>query len=100
MGNSWFVKRFMPEQLLQYTNRCFLVNNIFQEVGDDEKKAPYHFDANLLKQIAKTSNREIASHTFSNYYCREEVQSEAQFRADLLAAIAKKLLLIRNNHFS
>ncbi len=57
------------------------------EVGENEKKDPYHFAASLLNRIRSCPGQEIATHTFSHYYCLEPGQTRAQFRADLDAAI-------------
>lgn len=55
-------------------------------LGRDESEDPFHFARSLLDAIAATPDQEIASHTFSHYYCLERGQTLAQFRADLLAA--------------
>lgn len=48
----------------------------------------YHFAPALIERIAATPGQEVASHTFSHYYCRELGQTPADFRADLAAAQA------------
>lgn len=58
------------------------------EVGSAEADDPYHFAASLIDQISATPHQEIASHTFSHYYCLEEGQDERAFAADLEAACA------------
>ncbi|RDV16139.1 polysaccharide deacetylase [Pontibacter diazotrophicus] len=40
----------------------------------------------LVEQVKNTPYQEMATHTFSHYYCREEGQTVAQFRSDLQAA--------------
>ena len=47
----------------------------------------YHFAPDLVELIAATPGQEVASHTFSHYYCREAGQTVAAFRADLAAAV-------------
>ena len=47
----------------------------------------YHFAPDLVELIAATAGQELASHTFSHYYCREAGQTAAAFRADLSAAV-------------
>lgn len=47
----------------------------------------YHFAINLI-QLIHSRGHEIASHTFSHYYCKEKGQTKAQFEADLKAALA------------
>jgi peptidoglycan/xylan/chitin deacetylase (PgdA/CDA1 family) len=41
----------------------------------------------LIKRIMNTPNQEIATHTFSHYYCIEKGQNIDSFREDLRAAI-------------
>ncbi|MCZ2396341.1 MAG: polysaccharide deacetylase family protein [Chitinophagales bacterium] len=55
-------------------------------VGETEDTDPYHFGKSLISQIV-TKRQEIGSHTFCHYYCIEEGQTEAEFDADLEAAI-------------
>jgi peptidoglycan/xylan/chitin deacetylase (PgdA/CDA1 family) len=58
------------------------------ELGRDEHDDPYHYASSLLDMIAATTHQEIASHTFSHYYCLEKGQDVASFREDLVAARA------------
>src|SRR5262245_18128171 len=55
-------------------------------VGESERDDPFHFAPSLIRRIADTPGQEIATHTFSNYYCCEPGQTVDQFRADLEAA--------------
>lgn len=57
------------------------------EVGPDETHDPHYFGASLIERIRQTPRQEIATHTLSHYYCLEAGQTEAQFTADLEAAI-------------
>ena len=45
------------------------------------------FAPQLISLISKTSGQEIGSHTYSHYYCLEEGQTLATFKADLEKAI-------------
>lgn len=58
------------------------------ELGVDEASDPLHYAASLVKEIASTPGQEVASHTFSHYYCLEDGQTVEQFAADLSAAQA------------
>jgi peptidoglycan/xylan/chitin deacetylase (PgdA/CDA1 family) len=55
-------------------------------VGDSESDDPLHLAPSLIRRIADTSGQEIATHTFSHYYCCEPGQTVDEFRADLEAA--------------
>lgn len=57
-----------------------------EPIGPDEHHDPEHLAGSIVDMIAATPGQEIASHTFSHYYCLEPGQSEATFRADLAAA--------------
>lgn len=46
------------------------------------------FAPERIAEIAAVPGQEIASHTFSHFYCREPGQTPAQFEADMLAAKA------------
>lgn len=45
-----------------------------------------HFAPSLVAMVAATPHQEVGSHTFSHYYCLEEGQDSASFKADLEAA--------------
>ncbi|GAA5495202.1 hypothetical protein Rhal01_01377 [Rubritalea halochordaticola] len=52
----------------------------------------YHFAPDLISKIAKVKGQEVASHTYSHYYCLEPGQNVEQFREDtrLACNIAEK----------
>lgn len=47
----------------------------------------YHFAPVLVNNISKYQNQEIASHTFSHYYCLEKGQTKNEFDSDIQAAV-------------
>lgn len=57
-------------------------------VGADEAADPEHLAGSLVRLVATTPGQEVASHTFSHYYCLEDGQDEGDLRADLAAAQA------------
>jgi peptidoglycan/xylan/chitin deacetylase (PgdA/CDA1 family) len=59
-----------------------------ETIGVDEEHDPEHLAGSLVGLIGASPGQEVASHTFSHYYCLEPGQSEATFRADLAAAQA------------
>lgn len=59
-----------------------------ETLGENEEDDPLHFAGSLVRHIAATAGQEIASHTFSHYYCLEDGQDEEALRADLAAAQA------------
>ena len=50
-------------------------------IGRDEQEDPFHFAPSLIKLIASSPHQEVASHTFSHYYCLERGQDIETFRA-------------------
>jgi peptidoglycan/xylan/chitin deacetylase (PgdA/CDA1 family) len=56
--------------------------------GESEAAAPERLAGSLVHLLAGTPGQEVASHTFSHFYCLEEGQDEASLRADLAAAQA------------
>lgn len=59
----------------------------FDLIHETEEKDPYHFATDLIQLLQQYPEQEIASHTFSHYYCLEEGQTQADFEADMLAAL-------------
>lgn len=57
-------------------------------LGQGEAHDPVHYAASLVSAIAASPGQEIASHTFSHYYCLEAGQTVEQFAADLASAQA------------
>lgn len=53
----------------------------------DENEDPYHSAYETIEKLKKSNCIEIASHTFSHYYCWEAGQSIDQFEADIRAAV-------------
>lgn len=56
-------------------------------VGADERSDPFHFAPSLISRIGKRPRQEIATHTFSHYYCLEEGHTREALAADLNAAL-------------
>jgi hypothetical protein len=59
-----------------------------EEIGADEQSDPLHLAGSLVRLIASTPGQEVASHTFSHFYCLEAGQDEEALRADLASAQA------------
>jgi peptidoglycan/xylan/chitin deacetylase (PgdA/CDA1 family) len=57
-----------------------------EPLGRDEVDDPLHFAPSLVRRVAETPRQEVASHTYSHYFCLEQGQTLEQFRADLTAA--------------
>jgi hypothetical protein len=63
--------------------------NAYAEVtGEDENSDPLHYAGSLIRLIRSRAKQEIATHTFSHYYCLEPGETREAFAADLGSAIA------------
>ncbi|MGI9069863.1 MAG: polysaccharide deacetylase family protein [Bryobacteraceae bacterium] len=71
-----------------YANQALCPYRDLSSIGNDEQEDPFHFAPSLIREIASFPDQEIASHTFSHYYCLEPGQTKETFRADLDAALA------------
>lgn len=79
---------FLPQEKPAYVDPMFNSYNLFHKnkVGECEASDPYHFGYSLIKKILNTEGQELASHTFSHYYCNEPGQNVQRFEEDLNAA--------------
>ena len=57
-------------------------------IGGNEAEDPYHFGASLIDRIADTPGQEVATHTYSHFYCMEPGAGPGAFEADLTSAVA------------
>ncbi len=58
-----------------------------QEIGTNDLDDKYHYGLPLLQLIQQSPGQEIATHTFSHYYCLEEGQTIEDFKNDLQSAL-------------
>lgn len=59
---------------------------VAEQAGDSENDDPFHYAGSLISEIQNTPHQEVATHTFSHYYCLEEGQTPEQFYHDIKAA--------------
>ncbi len=78
----------LPARRPAYTDTNLSNYGALPELGPDEAADPYYYGASLLAQVRRAPGQEVATHTFSHYYCREPGQTPDDFRADLLAALS------------
>lgn len=84
--------KFLPQNKPSYQKKELSTYEYFDQVGTNEKEDPFHFAGSLIEKITSTPGQELATHTFSHYYCNEPGQDMIQFEADLQATqkIARK----------
>lgn len=80
----------LPALYPSYANVNFSPYGKLNALGKNEAQDPYHFGHSLIKKIGRYEGQEIASHTFSHYYCLEAGQTAEQFEDDLKASIKAK----------
>lgn len=80
------ILRWRPSLLPDYTNRRLCNYSWIPQVGDSEESDHFHYGASLIELIKRDPRQEIASHTFSHYYCLESGENRKAFTADLRAA--------------
>ncbi len=73
----------LPDRKPNYKNKK--VSNY--EALDDIFDGKAYFASDLISKVAQTKGQEIATHTFSHYYCDEKGQTKADFDADLSKTI-------------
>src|SRR5215216_5449955 len=85
--NKKDIFHFKPLTLPQYSAEKYspYANNYLDHIGDSEQDDIYHYAPSLIQMIKQYPSQEIASHTFSHYYCLENASLES-FKSDMLAA--------------
>ncbi|MPQ46462.1 polysaccharide deacetylase family protein [Marinifilum sp. N1E240] len=74
----------IPHVLPLYYNKCL---DPYSYAKGNDLLYKYHFANEIIKEIINTDYQEVASHTFSHYYCLEAGQDKNTFKADLGANI-------------
>ncbi|WP_223650884.1 polysaccharide deacetylase family protein [Hymenobacter psoromatis] len=87
-GNRTDLLVGLPSQQPAYADANLSNYVALPELGPDEAADPYYYGHSLLEQIRRVPGQEVATHTFSHYYCLEPGQNADDFRADLAAAVA------------
>jgi peptidoglycan/xylan/chitin deacetylase (PgdA/CDA1 family) len=59
-----------------------------EPTGEGESDDSLHYASSLINEIASRRKQEIATHTFSHYYCLEPGETPEAFAADLRSAVA------------
>jgi len=80
--------RFAPALLPQYEKRNLSPYEDLPPEEARENAESVFFAPSLIRLIARSANQEIATHSFSHYYCLEMGQTIETFREDLRAACA------------
>ncbi|TRO65104.1 polysaccharide deacetylase family protein [Christiangramia sabulilitoris] len=76
----------IPDYLPEYFNKNLSAYTFGKSIQEKETE-DLCFAPKLVKQIIETANQELATHTYSHYYCREDGQNADSFSADMNTAI-------------
>jgi peptidoglycan/xylan/chitin deacetylase (PgdA/CDA1 family) len=99
------LKEFSPSIKPLYANP--LLYPYDESIGEDEVDDPLHFAPSLIEAIRRTPRQELATHTFSHYFCLEPGQNREAFKADLSSALSiankngvriRSIVFPRNQH--
>jgi peptidoglycan/xylan/chitin deacetylase (PgdA/CDA1 family) len=80
------LERFMPSRRPRYDDPR--LDPYREQIGRGESDDPFHFAPGLIDAIAVRTGQEIATHSFSHFYCCESGQGSGEFEADLRSALA------------
>jgi len=80
--------RYSPVNKPKYEHKNLSpYNGHFDLIKENELIDKYHYATSLIALLKNYPKQEIASHTFSHYYCLEKGQTKEDFRNDLMAAV-------------
>lgn len=101
----WELEHFSPRVKPRYKDPT--LDPYREDLGEGEEDDPLHYGYRLIRHISQANRQEIATHTFSHYYCLEEGQTREAFAADLDSALAlaekhgiriRSIVFPRNQH--
>ena len=76
----------IPKDFPTYSNND-LSAYVFGKQIKKNNSEEFCFAPNLISLISNTEGQEVATHTYSHYYCQEPGQETFQFKEDLIKAI-------------
>lgn len=80
---------YFPDVRPEYRNETLSpLKAIREQIGEDEAADPYHYGRSMVDQVLQSGRHEVATHTYTHYYCLEAGQSIKAFEADLTSSIA------------
>ncbi|MBX2827784.1 MAG: polysaccharide deacetylase family protein [Flavobacteriaceae bacterium] len=82
------LKGAIPDILPAYHDSNLTPYHFIQnELSGGKKATPYYFSHRLTEQLAKENHVEMATHTYSHYYCLEPGQTDEAFEEDIKYAV-------------
>jgi hypothetical protein len=88
--NKEVLLTYTPNKIPDYHNSTlspylYIKKNL---IGNNEAEDPFHFAASLMDSIKATPFQEIATHSYSHFYCNEKGATAEAFDKDLKMAIS------------
>jgi peptidoglycan/xylan/chitin deacetylase (PgdA/CDA1 family) len=96
---------YKPTRLPQYKDQS--LSPYRDSVGQVEVEPSICYSPDLIRMIANTPGQELATHTYSHFYCLEDGQTIDDFRSDIESAVAiaakfdvkpRSIVFPRNQH--
>lgn len=78
-----YISKFTPPD---YDDERLSNYNLISSIGLNEVDDPYHYASTIIPLIKNCPNQEIATHTFSHFYCLEKGPDVEDFHNDLSLA--------------
>ncbi len=78
------IRKFEPSVKPAYKNPC--ENPYLLPLGRNDSDDPIHFAGSLIRKILTVPGQEIATHTFSHFFCRAEWATVEAFLSDIESA--------------
>ena len=88
--NKEELTEFKPNSKPRYDEKSL---DPYSYIENNKLDGIYHFSNDIICKIAENKNQELASHTFSHYYCLEKGQDINTFKSDtqiFIEALKKK----------
>lgn len=79
---------YLPDGLPGYVDTALDPYSYLSNIGENERKDPYHYGYSLVREIQNTKGMEVGSHTFSHFYCLEARTNPLAFKQDLESSCA------------
>jgi peptidoglycan/xylan/chitin deacetylase (PgdA/CDA1 family) len=90
-------RSLLPSILPHYDQEKFDPYAYAQRFGLGEEVRWAHFAPEMVKRIAQYLGQELATHTFSHYYCLEKGQTAESFSADL--SVVQQLAVLKTGRY-
>ena len=79
---------YLPDITPGYLNKNLDPYSHLSKIGSNEQEDPYHYGYSLVRSILDTPGMELASHSFSHFYCLEPRDNPGAHLSDLEASVA------------